>query len=515
MSIDRATAQAASGGKIGRMPVFLILAGIAGIIFIAGHGAVFVERAIQRGMNDSELESRTAELLKRYDIHAAIRSSDVKYDKDSDVAFFAEHRDAHVPKQRYWRRKIRIRGSDENSGAEFRAEALFGLDGELQGWNIDQAASRRTEATADTIAAIESFLNEFVPRSAGITGRWKPIHAGFEHAWESGEDQDGITTTAGFRVRNGRVVRYMTELAPPRAIRREYARHASLGNTIKRRYRAYSVPVWFSMVFVIGTAALARCRGGWKRVAGLFAPGAVWFMYEYFDITRFRSLGLIASVICVYLAGKLLRRTWKERMAPMFPIDTGDQPYTLKIVGGLFIGAVGLVVALLFYGVVTRTGMGWISLQPQPGGKTFIEWGSLWHALWFVAWEDVMFRALLIPGLYVLFRKKWVAIIIPAVLWSLSHISSASVPFYLRMIEVSIIGVIYGIAFLQYGLVAVLIAHWFTDFYLMFLESVSWLPNAWLAASILFIVLGSALLIFRHAHEKRGRITPAHEIRSR
>jgi len=66
-----------------------------------------------------------------------------------------------------------------------------------------------------------------------------------------------------------------------------------------------------------------------------------------------------------------------------------------------------------------------------------------------------------------LFRKitgsTWLALLVPAAIWAFGHSNYPVFPVYIRGIELTIGGLIFGVAFLRYGLVTCIVAHYVVD----------------------------------------------------
>lgn len=77
--------------------------------------------------------------------------------------------------------------------------------------------------------------------------------------------------------------------------------------------------------------------------------------------------------------------------------------------------------------------------------------------------EEFTFRLFAIPLLTRLTRSRWVAIIVPAFLWSFLHSNYPQEPAYVRGIEIGIIGIVAGIVMLHWGILATLIWHYTVD----------------------------------------------------
>jgi membrane protease YdiL (CAAX protease family) len=77
--------------------------------------------------------------------------------------------------------------------------------------------------------------------------------------------------------------------------------------------------------------------------------------------------------------------------------------------------------------------------------------------------EEFTFRLFAIPFFSRFTRSRWVAVILPAFLWSFLHSNYPQEPAYIRGIEIGIVGVIAGLVMLRWGIVATLIWHYTVD----------------------------------------------------
>ena len=77
--------------------------------------------------------------------------------------------------------------------------------------------------------------------------------------------------------------------------------------------------------------------------------------------------------------------------------------------------------------------------------------------------EEFTFRLFAIPFFMRITRSRWVAVIVPAFLWSFLHSNYPQEPAYIRGIEIGIIGIVAGIVMLRWGIVATLIWHYTVD----------------------------------------------------
>jgi hypothetical protein len=77
--------------------------------------------------------------------------------------------------------------------------------------------------------------------------------------------------------------------------------------------------------------------------------------------------------------------------------------------------------------------------------------------------EEFTFRLFAIPFFMRFTRSRWVAVIVPAFLWSFLHSNYPQEPAYIRGIEIGIIGIVAGMVMLRWGILATLIWHYTVD----------------------------------------------------
>jgi membrane protease YdiL (CAAX protease family) len=118
--------------------------------------------------------------------------------------------------------------------------------------------------------------------------------------------------------------------------------------------------------------------------------------------------------------------------------------------------------------------------------------------------EEFIWRLFAIPFLLKLTRSPVIAIVVPAFLWGFGHAAYPQQPFWIRGVEVGIVGIVAGLVFVRFGVVATLVWHYTTDaFYsaLVLLRShdPGHVVSGAVGSGILFVPLLAALVLYlRH-----------------
>ena len=74
--------------------------------------------------------------------------------------------------------------------------------------------------------------------------------------------------------------------------------------------------------------------------------------------------------------------------------------------------------------------------------------------------EEFFFRLLAISLLIQWTGKRWLAVLIPAVVWAFLHSNYPQEPIFIRGLELTVVGVIFGVVFLRYGIWSTVISHY-------------------------------------------------------
>lgn len=137
------------------------------------------------------------------------------------------------------------------------------------------------------------------------------------------------------------------------------------------------------------------------------------------------------------------------------------------------------------------------------------EYNMLWPILFpTMAWmaaisEEIIFRLFGIILVQKLLKLRFLAILIPSVIWALGHTSYSLYPSYTRLFEVTVLGFIFSLTFLRYGLITAIFTHAIMDSLLMGLSLLSSVEHSSYPLIGLFYMVFPALLAYSVRFLKR------------
>jgi membrane protease YdiL (CAAX protease family) len=132
---------------------------------------------------------------------------------------------------------------------------------------------------------------------------------------------------------------------------------------------------------------------------------------------------------------------------------------------GLSLAAAHIGYVVAFYVVASRFGA-WApqEINYQDSVNTLFPWIS-GAAIGLLAStnEEFTFRLFAIPFFTRLTGSRWIAVIVPAFMWSFLHSNYPQEPPYIRGIEIGLFGIVAGLVMLRWGILATLIWHYTVD----------------------------------------------------
>jgi len=118
--------------------------------------------------------------------------------------------------------------------------------------------------------------------------------------------------------------------------------------------------------------------------------------------------------------------------------------------------------------------------------------------------EEAAYRLFGIALFKKLLRFDFIAVLVPSVFWAASHTLYPIYPVYTRLIEVTVIGIILGYAYLKYGFMTTLFAHACMDSILMGLSLLAMKDGAQIALGALYVLLPAlTALALAWLHKRR------------
>jgi N-acetylglutamate synthase-like GNAT family acetyltransferase len=199
-----------------------------------------------------------------------------------------------------------------------------------------------------------------------------------------------------------------------------------------------------------------------KAYYGTTQGYAVFWINELIGV--FFNTMLITVMIMVLWAGGryLARRVWplQDRILPRSDdrwIALAGSTWRGLMVAGLHSGYM-----VLFYLLATQLLGGWTPMGAAPlnlYATPLPSLAALEIGIRPAFSEELAARLVGIGLVLVLTRRKWLAVLIPGVLWAFAHLSYVRDPIYMRGVELTIVGLLYGLVFLRFGLATTIVAH--------------------------------------------------------
>ncbi len=352
-------------------------------------------------------------------------------------------------------------------------------------------------------------------------------------AWNTSDPTGGTgAVRLTVRVKGGAVGSYLHFLKVPEDFERQLSRTLSVGTFIA----AGSFGFMFLLVIAALALTIVRNKSGtvaWRPAFGLAAAVALvlvatgvasWPSFKYGYTTEIpwaafvglAVFGLLfvatvygAMVVFTTTAGESLgREQFPASLAGFLALARGrllDPSIARASVRGYALGFAALGYLTVFYLFAQRYLGAWLPAE-GPYSDIFNDWAPflapLAVGILAAVTEEITFRLFGISLVKRYLKSTALAVLLPAMVWAFAHSNYPVFPVYVRGIELTVVGVAFGLAFLHFGIVTCLVAHFVIDAVLVSMPLVASGNPAYQVPA--FIVMGIALLPTVAALVRRG-----------
>jgi hypothetical protein len=233
------------------------------------------------------------------------------------------------------------------------------------------------------------------------------------------------------------------------------------------------------------------------------------------------AVGFGAVISLSFMAGEGLGRMAFPRHIQWWKLWSANSGGSLPVLGqtiaGYLFAAIILAFDVFFY-VFTTKHFGWWSpagtLSDPNVLATYLPWlDSIAISLQAGFWEEALFRAVPIAGIFILTKNKksrtfWVVLILLAqtLIFGAAHANYAQQPSYARVIEMIVPFTIMGIIYIYYGILPAVIAHYAVDVFWISLPL--WVTSEtgiWIDRSLVLLFFMLPLFIVIYFRLKNGK----------
>ena len=423
---------------------------------------------------------------------------------------------------------------------EFRVQ--YTTAGELAGFShlIEEEAAGASLDQAEARSLAEGFLSGTMGRDlAGLTFveaeiTERPNRSDHTFTWKlSGFEVSEATYRLTVGIQGDEVGRYSEYLKVPEAWQREYQELRSYNEATGLIAAVLMVLLWIGMLVVLTQSIRAR-DVRWKTVTVFTAIAfALTFLAQLntlpltefnFDTTETYGSFLTSHLLSALLsalgqavligfltagAEPIYRRSYGGQISlnqQFLPAGIRTKRFLTGTVIGLTMTALFVAYQTVFYVVADDLGA-WSPAQIPYDQmvNTYIPWVVVLLIGFMPAVsEEFTSRAFSIPFLQRFLKKRWLAVVISALVWGFAHAGYPQQPFYIRGIEVGLAGIAVGYVMIRWGLLPALVWHYTIDaFYtaMILLRSSNsyFVVSAGLSVGLMLLPFAAALVLYvRH-----------------
>ncbi|MFC1632311.1 lysostaphin resistance A-like protein [Candidatus Omnitrophota bacterium] len=230
--------------------------------------------------------------------------------------------------------------------------------------------------------------------------------------------------------------------------------------------------IWLSCAGIVGLFDLAYFFNNlplwWSHYPDTISKTT--FITEAFSQSFTQALSLGLLVLACGALGQLSAKDAFESKTPVYHAFKAKRFNSAEIapvfVVGYSLGFIFLGYITLFYLLGARWFDIWIPPKTEYSnifGMTLPILFPLIISLTAAVKEELLYRFFAVTFLGRFLKKRWLSLLIPALIWGFAHSFYHVFPTYVRGIELTIFGIVFGLVFLKYGLETVIIAHFVID----------------------------------------------------
>ena len=484
-----------------------VAAGILGLIFAYQYFFLaFPEASVNFQISRTEALERARKFATSLGENISSYKSSVIFDVDEDAKVYLERQVGLREANRLMSQDLNIWYWDVRFFKPLQEEEFavrVSPSGQIVGYNhkIEEARAGASLERDTALSIAQNFLTtklgidlrvwDALPEEAN--SKKKPNRTDWTFTWEKhGFRAKDAPYRLQATVEGDRIGGSEEFLKVPEAWERSYERLRSTNDTLELVFTVLYiallvVAVWFGIKLTL--QGQTRWRGaillGLLVAALLFLQGLnEWPLWGASYDTRvsystflagkvgsallFAALSALTITLVLPAAEPLYRSSWPERLrlSKTFTLrGLRSKEFFSASVVGLSLAAVHIGYVVGFYVLANWLGA-WApqEVNYQESVNTLFPWIS-GAAIGLLAAtnEEFTFRLFAIPFFEKFTKSRWLAVIVPAFLWSFLHSNYPQEPAYVRGIEIGLIGIVAGMVMLRWGILATLIWHYTVD----------------------------------------------------
>ncbi len=406
--------------------------------------------------------------------------------KNKLVPAYVDHNATQYPIE-YWQVELK-----DSLGLKYLIDVNM-LTGEIEGWrkSASNTASSRRESTRIAEAYLLSMHKE-LPKKYTVSGPDSDHPYRYLFSYPDVTIGEAVLT-AEVEVRDREVTAFHTAFQVPNSHITWLNKQDTAGSQMGRLNLVLTALMAISSIYY---AIRLRKQTLFRRgllLAGVFI--AIYMLNNWNQFPAFQAMGYSQSTdpfsghsaasllvvlsnlfaigmgIVAYLSIASGETLWKHSGMPKTPRwrEASFGRETLHSAGrgyGLAMFMLGLQAVMLW---IAQAGFGmWSVNDPTSSYYNFLYPMIFPLMAWAAAIsEEAVYRLFGIALFQRLLRNTFLAVLVPSLIWALNHTLYPIYPVYTRLIEVTLLGLVFGYALLKYGFMTALFAHAIIDSTLM------------------------------------------------